>query len=182
LYKIKKLGCCGAPNTYSYFSLQDGRKLYSSHVDDIIEISLPSKYYPQSDTIDAIDRYVSYIQDESHDSNGNATAMTGVLQYGSAERVLRELEVHPSGRNFVLLPGGLTILYNGKRYSGGSERLLTPWKTPGGMDKYSKSLSDFVISLVFVDGTELKIPVEHDDISIKAKAVGIPKGFALKAR
>jgi hypothetical protein len=153
--------------------------MYSSHFDDLIEISLPSKYYPRSGTIDAIERYVSYIQDESHASNGHAAGITGVLQYGSAERVLRELEVHPSGRNFVSTEG-LTILYNGKRYSRGAERVIIPWNTPGGMDQSSKALSDFVISLTFVDGTELKIPVEHDDISIRG--VAIPKGFALKAR
>ena len=27
LYMVTKLGCCGAPNTYTYFSLADGRKV-----------------------------------------------------------------------------------------------------------------------------------------------------------
>ena len=31
LYRVLKLGCCGAPNTYIYFSLADGRKVVMSH-------------------------------------------------------------------------------------------------------------------------------------------------------
>jgi hypothetical protein len=31
IYEVTKLGCCDAPNTYTYFSLRDGRKLRSTH-------------------------------------------------------------------------------------------------------------------------------------------------------
>ena len=31
LYEVTKLGCCASPNTYSYFSLRDGKKLLTSH-------------------------------------------------------------------------------------------------------------------------------------------------------
>lgn len=33
LYKVTKLGCCGSPNTYSYFSLRDGKKLSTTHTE-----------------------------------------------------------------------------------------------------------------------------------------------------
>jgi len=33
LYEVKKFGCCDAPNTYTYFSLRDGRKLRTTHAE-----------------------------------------------------------------------------------------------------------------------------------------------------
>jgi len=33
LYEVKKFGCCDAPNTYTYFSLRDGRKLRTTHTE-----------------------------------------------------------------------------------------------------------------------------------------------------
>ena len=33
IYEVTKLGCCDAPNTYTYFSLRDGRKLRSTHTE-----------------------------------------------------------------------------------------------------------------------------------------------------
>jgi len=32
-YVITKFGCCDAPNTYTYFSLRDGRKLRTTHTE-----------------------------------------------------------------------------------------------------------------------------------------------------
>lgn len=31
VYEVTKFGCCDAPNTYTYFSLRDGKKLRSTH-------------------------------------------------------------------------------------------------------------------------------------------------------
>jgi hypothetical protein len=31
VYEVTKVGCCGAPNTYTYFALRDGKKLRSAH-------------------------------------------------------------------------------------------------------------------------------------------------------
>jgi hypothetical protein len=33
VYKVTKFGCCAAPNTYTYFSLRDGKKLKSTHTE-----------------------------------------------------------------------------------------------------------------------------------------------------
>lgn len=33
IYEVTKFGCCDAPNTYTYFSLRDGRRLRSSHTE-----------------------------------------------------------------------------------------------------------------------------------------------------
>ena len=33
IYEVTKLGCCGAPRTYTYFSLRDGHKLRSTHTE-----------------------------------------------------------------------------------------------------------------------------------------------------
>jgi hypothetical protein len=33
VYEVTKLGCCDAPNTYTYFSLRDGKKLRTSHTE-----------------------------------------------------------------------------------------------------------------------------------------------------
>jgi len=33
VYEVTKLGCCGAPNTYTYFSLRDGKKLRTTHTE-----------------------------------------------------------------------------------------------------------------------------------------------------
>ena len=33
LYEVTKFGCCASPNTYSYFSLRDGRKLRTTHAE-----------------------------------------------------------------------------------------------------------------------------------------------------
>lgn len=31
IYEVTKFGCCDSPNTYSYFSLRDGKKLRTTH-------------------------------------------------------------------------------------------------------------------------------------------------------
>jgi hypothetical protein len=33
LYEVTKFGCCDAPNTYTYFSLRDGKRLRSTHAE-----------------------------------------------------------------------------------------------------------------------------------------------------
>lgn len=33
VYEVVRFGCCGAPNTYTYFSLRDGKKLQSTHTE-----------------------------------------------------------------------------------------------------------------------------------------------------
>jgi hypothetical protein len=33
VYRVTKFGCCDAPNTYTYFSLRDGKKLQSTHTE-----------------------------------------------------------------------------------------------------------------------------------------------------
>jgi hypothetical protein len=33
VYMVTKLGCCAAPNTYTYFSLRDGKKLRTAHTE-----------------------------------------------------------------------------------------------------------------------------------------------------
>lgn len=33
VYEVTKVGCCDAANTYSYFSLRDGKKLHTTHVE-----------------------------------------------------------------------------------------------------------------------------------------------------
>jgi hypothetical protein len=33
IYKVTKFGCCASPNTYTYFSLRDGKKLQSTHTE-----------------------------------------------------------------------------------------------------------------------------------------------------
>lgn len=33
VYKVTRFGCCAAPNTYTYFSLRDGKKLKSAHTE-----------------------------------------------------------------------------------------------------------------------------------------------------
>jgi hypothetical protein len=42
VYEVIKLGCCDAPNTYTYFSLHDGKKLRSTHMelnsDELVEL------------------------------------------------------------------------------------------------------------------------------------------------
>jgi len=42
LYEVTKFGCCDAPNTYTYFSLRDGKKLRSTHTelnrDDLVAL------------------------------------------------------------------------------------------------------------------------------------------------
>ena len=33
LYEVTKFGCCDSPNTYTYFSLRDGKKLRTAHTE-----------------------------------------------------------------------------------------------------------------------------------------------------
>jgi hypothetical protein len=33
VYEVTKFGCCGAPNTYTYFALRDGKKLRALHTE-----------------------------------------------------------------------------------------------------------------------------------------------------
>jgi len=180
LYKVTKIGCCDAPDTYTYFSLQDGKKLYSSHDDDLMEVIVPSKYYPSYGTVDVTRRYVSYKQEFSYDSQGHEKAVTGILQYGTEKKVIREVDIYAGAKTSVSLPEGLTILYNGKRYSYSRGRAIEPWNEPGGLNRSSKSLSDFVIVLAFTNGAELRLPVENDDINLRNTTV--PRELTIRPR
>ena len=33
IYEVTKLGCCDAPNTFTYFSLRDGKKIRTTHTE-----------------------------------------------------------------------------------------------------------------------------------------------------
>jgi hypothetical protein len=176
LYKVTKGGCCMAPNKYTYFSLQNGKKLYWSYVDDLIEVVLPTlRYHPTGASYHSpVSRFVLYANDDLYGS-------TGTLQYGTDNKLIRQITIRTGGGNFVP-KDGVTIIYNGKRYSNSPGYAIEPWRTSGGagMDESSKALTDFVISLRFKDGTELNFPVVNDDINLKA--MKIPGPFKIEAK
>jgi hypothetical protein len=102
--------------------------------------------------------------------DGKLAGFRGVLRFGSDRRVIREIEVHsPRG----LGPQGLTILSNGKRYLPG-----TPPEMSG--EQNGHVITTFEVSLRFVDGAELRLPVERDDINLRG--LKIPTGYKLIAR
>jgi hypothetical protein len=170
LYKVTKTGCCDAPGKYTYFSLVNGKKLYwSNHDESLIEVELPVPRYHSTGNFyyGSLTRYV--LVATSIGLNGN----TVVIQYGSDKELIRTANIETYRDNFVP-DDGVTIIYNGKQLSNTPGRAIETSRAEG-IDKNSKSTSDFVISLRFKDGTELKIPVENDDIN--AKGVKVPSKF-----
>jgi hypothetical protein len=170
-YKVTKYGCCDAPNKYTYYSLWDGRKLYSANVDDLFWVFGAGKATCGGVFGDTT-RFVSYDEQPSMDPDGRLTGFAGLLQFGSAKRIIREIEIHATSG---LASQGLTVLHHGKRYSPGSPSDLYREESAD-----IASLSSFAISLRFSDGSELTLPVENDDVSLRG--VSIPSRFTLKTR
>lgn len=170
-YKLTKWGCCGSPNKYTYYSLRDGKRLYSATVEDLFWVfgsARPTN--AENGTSEPRIRYISYEDNPLLEPDGKLAGFTGVLRFGSDRRVIREIEIHsPRG----LGPQGLTVLSNGKRYLPG-----TPPEMSG--EQNGDVITTFEVSLRFVDGTELRLPVEQDDINLRD--LKIPTGYKLIAR
>jgi hypothetical protein len=183
-YRVTKHGCCAAESTHNYFNILSGQKVFSSTVsmsnpsDSLFEIEgLHTENSGKQST-----RYIAYHSSEGSlpSVDGQALKMPfgalksafGIIQYGSASRVLKRLILQSKSQNYEAL-GTPTIraLYQGK--------LSDPSGLRGVSTKQdSSSLSDFSLVFNFSEELEVIVPVRNDDFDL-TKAI-VPEGFTLK--
>jgi len=170
-YKVTKGGCCDSPNRYTYYSLHDGRRLYSATVEDLFWVfASTGPINPGNNTVGTRVRYVSYEENPCMGIGGKPAGFVGVLRYGSNKRIIREFEIlSPRG----LRPQGLTVLNNGKRYLPGTPPEMSS-------EQSGDVITNYEVSLQFVDGTDLRLPVVEDDIDLRG--LTMPSRYKVTAR
>jgi hypothetical protein len=161
-YKVTRYGCCDTLTTQIWFSLIDGRQIFSSTIDPI------QVYIPE--TSPDFTRYFAWHSRDaiiSPPEKQTVKDLNGVLQYGSGRKISHRLLARSS---IDLYLSRIAIRYQGKlhefsRYSASDLPLLGVW---GKMDK--SAFSDFSVVLTWNDKFEAEIPVENDELQItKAK-------------
>lgn len=148
LFRVTAWGCCDVPVTYSYYNLLTGKKLYISN-SDLLEIQGEGGG-PQAFRLVAF----GY-------SGQSELSQPPQLQYGTDKSVAQRFSV-VSSRQYYDAPQMFVS------QTGNLEKKL---------DLRSSALN-FTIVLRYVDGVELRIPVDADAIHSE-KAV-LPKGYSLR--
>jgi hypothetical protein len=164
-YKVKWYGCCTDPDTQIWFSLIDGRRVFTSNIE-------PIQVYVPNGSADLI-RYFAWRFSEvimELPELQTVKDLKGVLQYTSERKSLRRLLVR-SGIDLDL--SKIAIRYQGKLHED-KDSLVSGvglWGVDGKKDK--SALSDFSVVITLSDGQdefEVEIPVENDELQIsKAK-------------
>lgn len=148
LFRVTAWGCCDSPITYSYYSLLTGKKLYVSN-SDLLEIQGDGGG-PQAFRLVAF----GY-------SGQSELSQPPQLQYGTDKSVSQRFSV-VSSRQYYDAPEMFVS------QTGNLEKKL---------DLRSSALN-FTIVLRYVDGLELRIPVDAD--AIHAEKAALPKGYSLR--
>jgi hypothetical protein len=164
MFQISNWPCCSAPFENVYFSLVDGKRLYTTNGEpekgrfgqDSALMRIDGAYngtrYSQS-------RYVGF------GAVANARPMIPILQYGTDRAVKEQLAVlgHEYGDNFDVPE--ISVTEDG-------EQFLSYLEVNGQFT--------FTIVLRFSDGPQLRIPVEND--VIRPEKATLPPGYSLRAR
>lgn len=162
-YKVTRYGCCATITTQIWFSLIDGRKVFTSNIDPI-QVIVPNG---SAD----LTRYFGLHSDDAiipPTELQTVKDLKGVLQYGSERKVFQRLLIRSP---IDLYLSKIAIRYQGKLHEDMESlvRGVMLWGVDGKEDK--SALSDFSIILTWNDKFEAEIPVENDELQIgKAKA------------
>jgi hypothetical protein len=162
VYKVTRYGCCDTLTTQIWFSLIDGRRVFSSTID-------PIRVYVPETSADLARYFAWHSRDAIIPPPEKQTVkdLKGVLQYGSELKVSQRLLAR-SGLDLYL--SKIAIRYQGKLRED-SRHLVSGLALSGVWGKMDKSaLSDFSVVLTWNDKFEAEIPVENDELQIgKAK-------------
>ncbi len=167
-YKVTKHGCCGAEDTFIFFSTLTGRKVFTS-TSGLFQIEVPNT------PLLRLVAYQSMMASIPAPENKSAKKVIGLLEYGSEKELLQKLVIRSRAKK--LEDTGtpkIKMLYRQKLEP---ENRLMLW----GADKKNdpSSLSDFSIVLSFDEGQDVVIPVKNDHLDLKSAR--LPKGLILEA-
>lgn len=161
-YKVTRYGCCAALSTQIWFSLIDGRKVFTSNIDPIEVIVSNSSVH--------LGRYFAWHSNDAIISPAEGQTvkdLKGVLQYGSERKASQRLLVRSP---IDLYLSKIAIRHQGKLHE--DLRSLVSGIILQGVDgkKGNSAISDFSVILTWNDQFEAEIPVENDELQIgKAK-------------
>jgi hypothetical protein len=140
-FRFTAWGCCDSPNTYTYYNLLSGKKMYVTN-SDLLEVRGKGEG-PLSA------RFVGFgydvVNNHGHDP---------VLQYGTYKDISQKISIH-SGKDYYELPDMLGDA-NGKSEKYHLDLTNSPFT--------------FVIVMRYSAKVEIRIPVEDDEIRLE-KAV-----------
>lgn len=163
-YKVTRYGCCANLSAQIWFSLIDGRKVFTSTIDPIKVIVSNSSVH--------VGRYFAWHSNDTIISPAEGQTvkdLKGVLQYGSERKVSQRLMVR-SPIDLYLYLSKIAIRRQGKLHENMSS-LVNGLILQGVEGKKGESaISDFSVILTWNDKFEAEIPVENDELQIsKAK-------------
>lgn len=148
-FRIAEWGCCDIPTFYSYYDVLTGKKLYISNCDLV-------KVWGDGDGPQAW-RYIAFGYVESHKFD-----QPPQLQYGTDKQVAQRFSL-VSAREYYDAP---------QMYVATNEQLEKSLDLRG-------SPRTFVIVLKYLDGVELRVPVEND--VIRPESAVLPNGYVLRS-
>ena len=94
LYRVTKFGCCSSLDTYFFFSLKTGQRVFSSTAENLSEVRVPN-------TGPHLSRYVAFHSYEAEipalDTRPND--FRGLLQYGTSTKPLWKLAVYSKAQS-----------------------------------------------------------------------------------
>jgi len=161
-YKVTRYGCCASITTQIWFSLIDGRKVFTSN-NDPIRVIVPNSHA-------GLTRYFAWHGYDAIIPPAEAQTvkdLKGVLQYGSERMASQRLMARAP---IDLYLSKIAIRYQGKTNEDMRDLVsgVMLWGVDGKKDK--SALSDFSIILTWNDKFEAEIPVKNDELQIgKAK-------------
>jgi len=155
-YRITKHGCCGAEDTFVFFNIISGVKVFTSTAQPF-QIEVPN-------TSNALKRYVAYRSDMAsipYPEPNNRDNLAGVLEYGSEDKVLARVMVRFKGTREDTGTPKIQMLYR-QKFTDSSP--LELWGADKKNDK--SSLSGFSIVLSYNRNNRIVIPVLNDSLQI----------------
>ena len=155
-YRITKHGCCGAEDTFVFFSIMSGAKVFTSTA-PLFQIDVPN-------TRSGLTRYVSYHSDMAsiqYGEEGDRQNLAGVLEYGSESTVLARVRIRFKGDREDTGTPRIQTLYRQKLTASSPLEL---WGADKKNDK--SSLSGFSIVLSYNRNTQIVIPVSNDRLEV----------------
>ena len=155
-YRVTKHGCCGAEDTFVFFNIMSGVKVFTS-TGQLFQIEVPN-------TPNSLKRYVAYRSDMAsilYPESNNRNNLAGVVEYGSDAKVLARVMIRFRGNREDTGTPKIQMLYN-QKYTDSSP--LELWGAEKKNDK--SSLSGFSIVLSYDRSNRIVIPVSNDTLQI----------------
>jgi len=155
-YRITKHGCCGAEDTFVFFNIMSGVKVFTS-TGQLFQMEVPN-------TSNSLKRYVAYRSDMAsipYPESNNRNSLAGVLEYGSEARVLARVMIRFKGNREDTGTPKIQMLYR-QKFTDSSP--LELWGASKKNDK--SSLSGFSIVLSYNRNDRIVIPVMNDTLQI----------------